>query len=96
MGALLEALAYAAVVEANQDDIADEMDELGWRKPVGRPDVLVLGPETYWDRWDKSRACEGWRDALGTVSAEIRDAVGIDFWLGRLDAGLTQVHSVLE
>jgi hypothetical protein len=96
LGALLEALAYAAVVEANHDDIAGEMAELGWPIPVGRPDVLVLGPGTYWDRWDNSRACEGWREALDTVSAELRDAVGIDFLFGRLDGGLAQVHSVLE
>lgn len=96
LGAVLEALAYAAVVEASEDDIVEEMGERDLRTPGGRPEVLVLGTGAYWGRWDLSSACDGWRQALRGVAAGIGDNIGIDLWFSLLEDELTQIQSVLE
>lgn len=51
--ALLEALTYCAIVEANADDFASEISDLyGLHATSGRPDLVVMGPDTYWSTWN--------------------------------------------
>jgi hypothetical protein len=50
--ALLEALAYCAIVEANADDLASEIEErYGLDAATGKPDLVVVGPDAYWSTW---------------------------------------------
>jgi hypothetical protein len=50
--ALLEALAYCAIVEANAQDFVSEIkDRYGLHAAAGRPDLAVMGPDTYWSTW---------------------------------------------
>ena len=95
LGASLEALVYSAVIEANHDDIGEEMKERALRAPVGRPEILVLGTDEYWGRWDQSSACEGWRHALAAVASGVHSKVGIDLWFGLLSSEPPQIKSVL-
>lgn len=49
LGATLEALVYAAIIEANGDDIADEMQSDGYARPKSEcPEIIILAREDYW------------------------------------------------
>ncbi|MDK1027193.1 MAG: hypothetical protein QGM46_10635 [Actinomycetota bacterium] len=51
--ALLEALAYCAIVEANAQEFAFEIRErYGLHATDGRPDLVVMGPRPYWPNWN--------------------------------------------
>ena len=51
--ALLEALTYCAIVEANAQDFAFEIRErYGLPVTAGRPDLVVMGPAPYWSSWN--------------------------------------------
>ncbi len=53
--ALLEALAYCAIVEANASDFSDEITaRYGLQSDKGRPDLVVTGPDAYWSDWTDS------------------------------------------
>lgn len=50
--ALLESLAYCAIIEANTQDISDEIKEsFGVRSVTGRPTLVIAGPTSYWSSW---------------------------------------------
>ncbi len=50
--ALLEALTYCAIVEANSQDFCSEiLGRYGVRATTGRPDLVVIGPDAYWSPW---------------------------------------------
>lgn len=52
--ALLEALSYCAIVEANADAFASEIQQLYGRNAVTtRPDLVVMGPVAYWSVWSR-------------------------------------------
>jgi hypothetical protein len=52
--ALLESLAYCAIVEANASDISDEIENtFSIDTARGRPDLIVMGPDRYWSAWTR-------------------------------------------
>ena len=65
--AVLESLAYCAIVDANGQDIASEVRErFGRCTAGGRPGLAVLGPHSYWTSWSDTQlaAVEGLSDRL--------------------------------
>lgn len=76
LSALLEALAYTAIVEANRKDLGRELAERALGVPEGRPLPMLLGTDQYWRRWDESPAARGWREALATFLE------GVERWFG--------------
>ena len=86
LNALLEAVGYCAVIEANAAVIKDELDTAG--RPVGSGPVsaLVLAPIEYWERWDHTRAIVDWRSALRTAASTLSAATRLDIGLGLFDS----------
>jgi len=105
--ALLEALAYCAIVEANARDFAAEISgRYSLHAADGRPDLVVMGPDAYWSGWsdtalvavyslaDRLAGAFGMRVSflsLGAVSA----VIGVDGQRPRLDGELraSVIHS---
>jgi hypothetical protein len=81
--ALLEALAYAAIVEANGDAFRSEIQELlGRRTTRERPDLLVAAPNDYWMMWDGREAAAGWFEAFSSLCAGVSARLGCVITLG--------------
>jgi hypothetical protein len=76
--ALLEALSYAAVVEANAGDIAQELAALGIPIRAARPAISVMAPAGYWEHFERNRACGDWTKAMRGLAQRVREAVGIE------------------
>ena len=52
--ALLESLAYCAMVEANATDISDEIENrFSLDTRTKRPSLVVMGPASYWSAWTR-------------------------------------------
>jgi hypothetical protein len=77
--ALLEALAYAAVVQGNLSDIASEANErFGIDLEIGeRPDVMVLAPERYWEFFRRNSSAGPWREAMKDLITRVELALGL-------------------
>jgi len=72
--ALLESLAYCAIVEANASDISNEIeDTFSIETTGGRPNLVVMGPNDYWSTWK--------HPALATVF-ELSDRLARTFDMG--------------
>lgn len=85
LNALLEGVGYAAVVEANQTWIEDELRDRGHCVGERAASVLVLGPEDYWARWDRTRTTADWRSALRVAGATVSKATGLRVGFGSFD-----------
>jgi hypothetical protein len=75
---MLEALGYAAIVEANLDCINQEVQAL-FKLPLihTRPTVAVAGPTEYWRTFRDNRASRHWESAIVKLTKRVRDHVGI-------------------
>ena len=89
--ALLEGLAYCAIVDANRLDFASELANLGYPIDVANPPCLIVcAPEGYWARW----GCRSGATAdLSQLAESIADRIGVDIHFvavrfGGLEKGL--------
>jgi len=94
IGAALEALAYAAILEANADDLALELHERGMSLSVPRPEVLVLTTENYWQRWLRGAASGGWREALAAFTERVEKSVGVQIQFSSLIGDTNSIRSL--
>jgi len=77
--ALLQALRYSAMVDANRRQLSTEVkartngSELTW------PGVIVVAADrTYWERWERESPRAGdWLSALRQLAARVTEALGI-------------------
>lgn len=76
--AFLEALVYCAIVEANADDIAQEVfDNYGKRLIGGRPDLVVMAPEEYWRHYIIHQKTGNWWPALRRLADQLEESFGL-------------------
>jgi len=78
--ALLEGLAYTAIVQANRSEIIEEIDAAYGRKLGGDPPVLIiLGNTRYWELCRKREAQRGaaWINQMERLAQEIDLNLGI-------------------
>jgi hypothetical protein len=84
LSALLEALVYAAIVEANYERFLYDLRVWDMHPICGRPGLLVLGDGGYWRYWDYTPAARGWRSALTEFLNGLNGSIGSRAWLGAL------------
>jgi hypothetical protein len=78
--ALLEGLAYTAIVQANRNEIITEIDAAYSRKLSDEPPILViLGNTRYWELCRKREAQKGaaWINQMERLAAEIDENLDI-------------------
>ena len=77
--ALLEGLAYAAIVQANLASIRQEVQErYDLEITSDIPEVSVMAPEeTYWSRLRDNPAAGDWERSLRDLAGRIQDSVGV-------------------
>ena len=77
--ALLEGLAYAAIVEANESAFRSEISGIARRTTTsGRPDLLIVAPSDYWCYWSSKSAAGDWESACSDLTAEIAQKLSMD------------------
>jgi len=75
--ALMEGLAYAAILQPNLSAIQTETGRSGDDSlTLETPDLVVLGPSSYWDFFRTRPKLEGWEQTLGDLLGRVRDATG--------------------
>jgi hypothetical protein len=78
--ALLEGLAYTAIVQANRNEIIAEIDSAHGRKLSDEPPILIiLGNTRYWELCRKREAQKGaaWINQMERLGQEIDENLGI-------------------
>ena len=75
--ALLEGLAYCAIVEANAADIASETAEQHGL-PASRPALVVMAPDNYWARYLDYPRAGTWLSAVHDLISGLREALGLE------------------
>ena len=84
--ALLEGLAYCAIVEANAADIASEVAEQ-YALSASRPTLIVMAPDNYWAGYLDHPRAGRWLPAVRDLVSGLRDALGLEaYLLALLDA----------
>ena len=84
--ALLEGLAYCAIVEANVADIASEVAEQHPLSP-SRPTLIVMAPDNYWAGYLDHPRAGRWFSAVRDLVSGLRDTLGLEaYLLALLDA----------
>jgi hypothetical protein len=74
LNALLEAVGYCAVITANASTIEKELRHAGRTVTANELSALVLAPNDYWERWDRTRRPAPWRSALAYAAAVVFEA----------------------
>ncbi|MDA7968983.1 MAG: hypothetical protein MPK31_08680 [Gammaproteobacteria bacterium] len=83
--ALLEALAYCAIVEANIEQIAGEAREtFGVNFSAKKPRLMILAPGSYWRGWKDKREAKDWRPVFLDLLKSIREHIGLHCHLAAL------------
>lgn|GEM_PF-1486760 len=87
--ALLQALAYCAILEPNMNNLSLESNEkkaklLHFVRP-SRPSLLILAPSEYWDACDQKTKESPWRKPLLALSQRIGLALNIKVLFLRMD-----------
>lgn len=91
LDALMQGIRYAAIVEANLSDIADEAEaHFGVEIAVQRPVVQVLVPKAWWIGWldpkSSTRCAAGdWEPALARFAADVRNRLELPVEFAALD-----------
>ena len=84
--ALLEGLAYCAIVEANLADIASEVAEPHVLSAC-RPTLVVMAPDDYWTGYLERPRAGRWLSAVRSLVSGLRDTLGLEtYLLALLDA----------
>ena len=94
--ALLEGLRYAAIVQANQEAIADEVERrFQFKVTEGPPLLQILAPEDWWCGWmklGKSRRSAGeWESEFEELARGITEQIGIAIECAALNVKRDQV-----
>jgi len=76
--ALLEGLAYAAIVHANEATFTEEAAALGLTARADPPAVTVAAPTPFWQRWTEHRSAERWVPAIDRLISDIREALQLE------------------
>lgn len=79
--ALLEALSYAAIVEANHGAVLYDSRLWDLRPSHPQPGLLILGDARYWQYWAHTPAAKGWRAAFTEFIADLERSIGLNTWL---------------
>ncbi len=86
--ALLEALAYCAILDADMQYLSRETDNKKRRlrtvSPL-RPNLLILAPSEYWDRCELAESRHCWREPLQALSRRIELTFRIKVRFVRMD-----------
>jgi hypothetical protein len=82
LSALLESVGYCAVVKGNFERVASELGDRGHEVSTANLTSLVLAPEDYWCRWERTRKRQEWRPALGHAAAVVASATGLRVGFG--------------
>lgn len=83
--ALLEGLAYCAVVEANILDIADEAKSMfSLHVTQTRPDLIVMAPNDYWISYLSHPRAGDWLPVFETMVTECKQKLHINIHLTSL------------
>lgn len=78
LAAILEVLSYCAIVSANSSQILTELQTRGINVPrTSTVAGMVLGSTDYWNRWDRSPTCAGWRAAIRHALESIVESTGV-------------------
>jgi hypothetical protein len=77
--ALMEALRYSAILQANQSVIASEARTKfdAHVSDTASPAVLVLGTEAWWKSWLTVEAAGSWTDGFARLLSDIETHIGI-------------------
>jgi len=76
--ALLEGLAYCAIVEANIETIAREAKaRFKMNLKTGKPDLIVIAPHEYWSNYLKKDAAGDWVTPLSKLAEKIKNRLKI-------------------
>ena len=100
--ALLEGLAYCAIVEANMPAIAEESShKFGLSFSATRPMLIVMAPEAYWRRYLKNHSAGIWLPQLLSVIDRLKSQLELEVHLialqgAEFDMGLGGMHPVLR
>ncbi len=100
--ALLEGLAYCAIVEANISAIAEEaLSKFGLSFSATRPILTVMAPEKYWSRYLKNSRTGSWLPELMRVIDGLKRQLELEVHLialkgAEFDMGLGRMHPVLR
>ncbi len=77
--ALLEGLAYCAIVEANMETIAREAKaRFKINLKPEKPDLIVIAPHNYWSNYLKKDAAGDWVTTLSKLVEEIKNRLKIN------------------
>ena len=77
--AFLEALAYCAIVEANAEDIAQEvLDQFGQKLIEHRPVLIVMAPEQYWLGYISHQRAAGWWSVLRHLVDQLAKSLDLE------------------
>lgn len=100
--ALLEGLAYCAIVEANMSAITEEaVSTLGLSLLATRPILIVMAPEEYWRRYLKHPSTGSWLPELLRVIEVLKGQLELEVHMvalkgAELEMGLGGKHPVLH
>lgn len=84
--ALIELLAYHAVVQANLDAFLGELKAHQLSPDVSAPMVgLILGPRWWWSAWEKCNPAGDWKPAFAHLCSALGDAVGLSISCAALE-----------
>ena len=77
--ALLEGLAYCAIIEANAADIASEVEQ----HPLApsQPILIVMAPDDYWTGYLNHPKAGRWFSAVRDLATGLRDTLGLEIYL---------------
>ena len=77
--ALLEGLAYCAIIEANMETIAREAkDRFKINLKTEKPDLIVMAPHDYWSNYLKKDAAGDWVTTLNKLAEKIKNRLKIN------------------
>ncbi|MGR3914992.1 MAG: hypothetical protein OD918_10880 [Gammaproteobacteria bacterium] len=83
--ALLEALAYCAVVEANMKFIDNEAQtKRNVSFATQKPRLMILAPDAYWQFFKNRSSAGNWQPAFRNLLAEIHEHLGVRAHLASL------------
>lgn len=87
--ALLEALAYCAILDADLTNLSRESNEkkcmlLRTVRPL-RPNLLILAPAPYWELCEREEERHCWREAIAALAQRIERAFKIKVRFVRMD-----------
>ncbi len=92
--ALLQALAYCAIVEANMGDISSEAEG---EFEAQQPRLMVMAPESYWEGYIREPRAGNWQPALQELARKITDRIGLQIYFVALhNCEFSMGHSQLK